>query len=151
MDDTQVFRPAYLPLFAGILVAGTICCALITVGLQLSSYRLPGVFSFSFLRILCIVYLWATVCAAIIVWVLSVRVSSSGLKGRTFWGNACTMAWQDVESAARTGVPGLRFVRLFSFRGGAPMWVPLFLKNAAEFRVRVFDSVSETHPIRAAL
>lgn len=151
MDDEQVFRPAFLPIFFAVFLAGAVCCAVLTVILDFADYRLPGVISYTYLRILAIVYLWAMVCAVLIVWVLSVRVSSAGIRGRTFWGTACAIDWQDMKSAVPTGFPGFRFLRLYAFQGGAPMWVPLFLRKRDEFRARVLSSVSDSHPIREAV
>jgi hypothetical protein len=149
--DEVTYRPAFIPLFLVVFLAGTLCCAFAVLGLQLAEYRTPGVLSFSFLRLLAIVYLWAMFCAFVVVWMLSVRVTSAGLRGRTFWGNASAIDWQDVQSVSRIGVPGLRFLRVHSFNGGAPMWLPTFLRKRDEFRRRVTASVSESHPLRTAL
>lgn len=150
-DNGELFRPAFIPLFLGTFLAGTLCCALITLILEALGYQLPGVFSFSFLRVLAIVYLWAMFSAATVAWMLSVRIDANGLQGRTFWGNNSQMNWQDIEQVRRTVVPGIRFIRLFSRNGGAPMWVPLFLRDRETFLRRLHTYAGESHPINLTL
>ena len=152
MDEPgRMYAPSYFRVLAAVFLFGCVCGALFTLLLGTTSQSIPGVASFTFLKVLSIVYLWAMICAFVLARFLAVHVSLSGIRARTFWGASKTLGWAAISRAEVTGIPWLGFLCLYPEAGGSPLWVPLFVKNRERFRDDVLSHVDATHPISRAL
>ena len=147
VDKPQTFRPSFAVILGLLLVLGALSAAVMTRILQESGAVGPSVWSLTFLRILLIIYLWAMVCTVFVVWTFSVRVGVEGIHGRTFWGQARSLKWADVITVRRIGPWPFRFLRLFSKDGGAPLWMPLFVKRRKRLQDRIVMHTAAGHPL----
>lgn len=150
-ENGKAFKPSFLPLFLILFGLGTATGAVLTAGLTGLGYALPGVVSYTFLRLLCIIYLWSAACAFLVARVLTVRVTPEGIYGRTFWSRARFVAWEDIITVRVIGFPPTRFLRLFSGDGGAPLWMPLFIKQRDQWHASILECAGEGHPLRTFL
>lgn len=151
MDKGNAYRPSFMLMFTLLFVLGAASGAGSTAAMEELGLSPHGILSYAFLRLLCIIYLWASVCALIMVQTLAIRVTQDGIYGRTFWGKARYLAWEDVSTVAMTRTPPLRFMRLFSEDERAPLWVPWFIRKRGRFRQDVLTRVSQDHPLRNLL
>jgi hypothetical protein len=147
IEASQSYRPAFIWLFLAVFAAGAVSGALVSLVLQGFGYTLPGVISYTFLRLLCIIYLWAAAATLLLMWTFTVCVTSEGLHGRTFWGTTRFVPWDDVLVVRLAGMPPFRFLRVFSADGGAALWAPLFMKRRADFIAELRHRAGPANPV----
>jgi hypothetical protein len=98
---------------------------------------------------------WATPVVVGIVLLLAalyrVYVLDDGVRGYTAWGTYRTLRWPEIERVRPVNLLGLRYLRVWSDRGGPTVWVPLFLADLPGFRTAVRESAGEGHPLSRAL
>lgn len=152
MSDRGVaYRPPFILVFALIFLVGSATGAILRAVLVQSGYPVPGVASYTFLRLLCIVYLWAALCALALAEYLSIRITIDGIWGRTFWGRKRFLRWDEMRAVRRTGLWPFRFLRVFTGGPRPPLWLPLFTKRREELRDVVAARTNEGHPLRVSL
>ena len=141
-DQEHVYQPGFLLLFAPIFLFGAAVDAGFTVVLQAMGYLSYGVVSYTFLQLLAIIYFWAVVSAYILTKAFAVKLTGDAIRGRTFWGSARSLEWPNVADMRPLNIMGFRFLRIYPKEGGAPLWVPLFVKNKAEFLAAIESRAS---------
>lgn len=135
MTDTDMtFRPSVLFVMACTFVLGSVASAGFCEVLRLFGREAPAVFSYAFLWLLCILYLWSMGWAVAVSRALTVRISPEGVYGRSFWGRRARVSWQDVASVKTASLWPMRFWVVFPSNEGAPIWIPLFVKDKEKFR-----------------
>ncbi len=145
------YKPSFMLMFALLFLLATASGAGSTAAMEKLGLNPHPIRSYAFLRLLCIIYLWAALGALIIAQTLAIRVTQGGIHGRTFWGRARYIAWEDMTTAAMTRTPPLRFMCLGAEDGRAPLWVPWFIRKRGLFRQDVLAKVAEDHPLRNIL
>ncbi len=143
----HIYRPPFLPVLALVFAAAVLAASAITWGMAFFGLPVPGVFSFTFLKLLCVFYLWAVVMAFVIVQSLTATVLPEGIRGKTFLGISKTIPWGEMASVDRIGLGPARFLRLFPESGGSPLWIPLFMKGLAAFREEARMYIGAKHPL----
>lgn len=143
----HVYRPPFLPVLALVFAAAVVAACVITWGMAFFGLPVPGVISFTFLKLLCVFYLWAVVMAFMIVQSMTAAVLPEGIRARTFWGVSRTIPWGDMASVDRIGLGPARFLRLFPESGTSPLWIPLFMKSLAAFREETRTYIGAKHPL----
>ena len=138
-------------IFAIIFAIGAVISFVLRGALTQLGYDIPGIFSYAFFRLLCIVYLWAVFCTLAIVQVLSIRLTDEGIHGRTFWGRPCFFVWSEIVTARKTGLWPLYFIIVLSSDSDAALWFPLFLKRRDDLRRQIAEYTEEFNPLRATL
>ena len=146
-ENEQAYYPSFLLVFAMLVLLGSGCAAVVWIVLERLEYASVGLVSYTFLRILCIVYIWALACAVAIRQGMSIRIGARGIRGRTFWGRHRFLVWEDMNRSRRLGIAPLRFLRVTTNAAGPPMWVPLFLGQRKRFRSQVVEYAGEGHPV----
>lgn len=86
----------------------------------------------------------------LVLW-LRTQVGPDGLKGYTFWGRRPCFAWHEIARAHTINLLGLRYMRVYSTKPGAPIWVPLFLADQEGFSLAVRRHTGLEHPLSLAL
>jgi hypothetical protein len=150
-EATTTYRPPFLPVFLVIFLLGLLCGAGLRWVMVAAGTRTPGVISYTYIQFAAIVYVWAMAATALVVWVLTVHVGRTGLRGRTFWGAKRDLAWGDIARVTREKPLGALFAKVHSGFGGAPIWLPLFLKRKSEFREDVNAYTRADHPLRTVV
>lgn len=146
-ENEQTYYPSFFVVFGILVTMACACAATVWTVLDLLDYVSIGVVSYTFLRILCIVYLWALVCTLAIRQGMSIRIGVRGIRGRTFWGRNRFLAWEDMNRSGRLGIAPIRFLRVTTNAAGPPMWVPLFLGHGKRFQSQVAEYAGENHPV----
>jgi hypothetical protein len=141
-DQEHVYQPGFLLLFAPIFLFGATVGAGLTIALQAMGHVGYGVVSYMFLQLLSIIYLWAVVGAYIVAKLFAVKLTGDAIRGRTFWGTARSLEWSNVSDMRPLNIVGFRFLRIYPKEGGAPLWVPLFVKKKAEFLAAIESRAS---------
>ena len=150
-ESGHKYAPSFIQVLLAVFVFGCVCGMLFTAVLESLSRPIPGILSFTFLKILSIIYLWAMICAFVLAQTLAVHVTQAGIRARTFWGVSKSLDWSGIARVERVGFAWLGFLRLHPEAGGGPLWVPLFLKNREGFRAEALSHVSAAHPLAVAL
>ena len=66
--------------------------------------------------------------------IFKVRINSKWLHSVNIWGVGKYVNWQDITKVKYLNFFGLKYLRVFSLHSRSPIWIPLFIKNKAEFR-----------------
>lgn len=146
-DEAQAYYPSFFLVFVLLALLGCGCAAGVWVILERLEYASVGLVSYTFLRVLCVVYLWALVCTVAIRQGMSIRMGAGGIRGRTFWGRNRFLAWEDMNRSTRLGIAPLYFLRVTTNAAGPPMWVPLFLGQRERFRAELVEYAGVSHPV----
>ncbi len=141
-DQEHVYQPGFLLLFTPIFLFGAAVGAGLTMALHAMGHLGYGVVSYTFLQLLCIIYLWAVVGAYIVAKATAVKLTDDVIRGRTFWGRARSLEWPNVSDMRPLNIMGFRFLRIYPKEGGAPLWVPLFVRKKAEFLAAIESRAS---------
>jgi hypothetical protein len=80
-----------------------------------------------------------------------VQVGADGLRAFTFWGRYRKVPWGDVLSARPVNFLGMRSIRAPTAGPGAPLWIPLFLRDLDGFCALVRRHAGPEHPLARAL
>lgn len=75
-----------------------------------------------------------------------ISVSADGIRCFDFWGRYLVFRWSEIHRASPVSFCGLTYLRLYSPAATRPMWLPLFLGRAEQFR----DYVSSVAPEKSA-
>jgi hypothetical protein len=108
--------------------------AAFTYMLEVFGYPLPGVVSWTYLQLLCIVYVWALVCTPFCMWVLTVRVDGTAIEARTFWGRKRRVAAADITELRRRGPGPIGFWIVRDRTSQPPLWISRALRKAGPLK-----------------
>ncbi len=65
--------------------------------------------------------------------VFPVYVKKEGLRSYNIFAFYRTVPWNEIDKIRPINFLGLRYIRVGSIRGGAPIWIPMFLDNVDGF------------------
>lgn len=71
--------------------------------------------------------------SALVSWLLPVGLSKRGIRSYTVFGVYRSVEWAQIAKVEAVSVVGIRYARVYLETGGAPIWIPEFLKNRDAF------------------
>lgn len=146
-ENEQAYHPSFFLVFVVLVLLGCGGAAAVWVVLGQMDYVSLGLVSYTFLRILCVVYLWALMCTVAIRQGMSIRIGARGIRGRTFWGRPRFLSWEDMNRSRRFGIAPFLFLRVTTNAAGPPMWMPLFLAHRKRFQTQLAECAGANHPV----
>lgn len=78
----------------------------------------------------------------------TITITAEGIRGYNAWGKYRFVTWQKMRGAKPFNVLGLKYVRVFTDDGKAPLYVPRFLALKADFKGIVARLAPENNPLR---
>ena len=123
--DESTHRPGLVAVMGVMFVLSAVLAAIIATILQAVGRDAPELVSWSFLHVLCVVYVWSMVCTPVILWTLTVRIGPEGVTARTFWGTQRTVAWTEIANVR----PRWGFWIVYSKDTYPPLWLGRFLQR----------------------
>lgn len=150
-NATEGFHPPFIYVFVRVFLFGLLVGAALTFAVRITGMTAIGVVSWTFLQLICILYIWAVVSALVLIKMLAVRVCADGIWGMTFWGSRRFLPWDVLTDVRPLTLWPLRFWRLYPLDGTAPVWVPQFLKNREGFSASVLGKTELGNPLRTHL
>jgi len=87
---------------------------------------------------------------AVFCFLFRTRVTQDGIRSYDAWSRVRALRWDEAVSIRPRRILNLRYLWLRSERG-APLWLPLFLRDTQGFRAAVHRHAPPNHPLREAL
>ena len=89
-------------------------------------------------------------CAGMLCFLFRTHVTRDGIHGQDIWGGPRALRWNEVTHIRPRRILNLRYLVLHRERG-APLWLPLFLRDVQGFLEAVHQHAPDHHPLRAVL
>lgn len=71
--------------------------------------------------------------SALVSWALPICLSKEGIRSYTVFGVYHSIEWTQIAKVETASLFGIRYAKVFSVAGGAPIWIPGFLAKRDRF------------------
>lgn len=147
-EETFYTRPYVLWAFLSISVVGV---SLVALAQDLISGQLIG----EALRVrglaagagIALAY-WLSV---LVSWLAPITLSKNGLRSYTILGVYHSIEWKQISRVEGFSVLGIRYAKVYSQLGGAPIWLPAFLARPDRFFAQIRQQTVYSNEVEQAL